>query len=68
MPIAKLFKMHAFTAASPSIEVDGPGELRLSIDYDDVDHTAVAYQAKRLVRLLNKHWAEPMRAGKGGRV
>jgi hypothetical protein len=37
------------------IVVDGPG-VRLEVDYDDVDHRAVARGTKRMIDLLNAHW------------
>ena len=31
-------------------------ELDIAVDYDDVQHKQVLKDAKKIVRLLNKHW------------
>lgn len=36
--------------------------MLISIDYDDVDHPRILREARRLVRLLNKHWSQAKRA------
>ena len=33
-------------------------DLEITIDYDDVIHKIVDEQAKKLVKILNKHWFE----------
>lgn len=35
---------------------DGPCNLDITIDYDDVDHEVVDREANMLIALLNKHW------------
>lgn len=38
------------------ILVNGPCEMKIAVDYDDVWHSKVEREVKRLVKLLNKNW------------
>lgn len=50
------FKVEGIGCSGKEIEITGPFELRLTIDYDDVDHPRVEREARKLARLLNAHW------------
>lgn len=39
-----------------SFTINGPGELNLEVDYDDVPHSQVAVLARQMVAILNAHW------------
>jgi len=43
------------SAIDKSFNIQGP-DIRLSVDYDDVDHKEVLRLAKRIVATLNEHW------------
>ena len=40
------------------IELGKYAELRLAVDYDDVDHATVDKMVKRLVSVIKEHWTE----------
>lgn len=41
------------------IEILGPtDDLRLKVDFDDVDHRIVRLQTKKMLLILNEHWGE----------
>jgi hypothetical protein len=52
----KTFSIAPFKSWDKSIFIDGPFNLSLEIDHDDVDHDQVEKEAQALVDLLNKHW------------
>lgn len=54
---AKHFTTDSWRPTDKVVCIYGPEGLNLAVDYDDVDHTAVRRVAKKMVRLLNKHWA-----------
>lgn len=55
--MSEKFKVHGICCFDKEIEITGPFELRLLIDYDDVNHPRVDRDARKLVALLNAHWA-----------
>jgi hypothetical protein len=52
------FKLAPHSPWDKRIYIDGPWQLAVEIDHDDVDHRAVKKDAKKLVALLNAHWME----------
>ena len=52
----KPFTRIPFTKTSRCIYIDGPGELRLVVDYDVEDKKAAAHASSVVTKILNKHW------------
>lgn len=36
--------------------ITGPTQMKIAIDFDDVDHDEVLKEADKLVTVLNKYW------------
>jgi hypothetical protein len=53
------FVLETFATIDETIFIRGH-DLTIGMDYDDVDHKVVAKGAKKIVRLLNKHWEQPV--------
>jgi hypothetical protein len=51
-----LFVLQPFDRYDKALVIVGPGDLELSIDYDDVDHQKVERDVHRLIILLNEYW------------
>ena len=51
-----LFEMSPYRSGDKDIFIYGPDELRIAVDYDDVDRTIVVPAVEKLVTLLNRHW------------
>lgn len=46
-------------------QLEGPIEANIFVDFDDVDHTTVEREVRKLCALLNKHWnKKPRRSTK----
>lgn len=52
----QLFSASSFDTVNKTVEIRGPDDFRMEVDYDDVDHPEVRRTAKRIILLLNKHW------------
>lgn len=50
------FAIDEYGGHDKAILVEGPGDLRLMVDYDDVNHYEVDILLGELVRTLNQHW------------
>ncbi len=50
------FKLLGEGTWDKGLTVEGPFELNITIDYDDVNHGKVDKEAKKLIKILNKHW------------
>ena len=50
-----MFNLVPFTRADKLIRIDGPDDLLLYVDYDDVDTEAVEQAIPRLLDALNRH-------------
>lgn len=51
----KPFQIRKYDRLDKRIQVDGPGDLTLYVDYDDVDHAQVLRDLRKAVALLNRH-------------
>lgn len=51
----KPFSIQPHTTLDKEFEINGP-DIRLFVDYDDVDHSSVERAARRLVKILNEQW------------
>lgn len=51
-----LFEIDRYTSYDKKIPIQGPGDLRLLVDYDDVDQDEVRPAMEKMVAILNKHW------------
>jgi hypothetical protein len=49
------FKIQPHDHADKSFDIEGPG-IRLTVDYDDVNHDEVDELAQIVVRCLNDNW------------
>lgn len=58
---SKLFNMQPTRGAGvdKDLTIYGPDGLRITIDYDDVNHRAVMAATKRMVKVLNEAWRNP---------
>jgi hypothetical protein len=54
----KPFKLHQHSRIDKWLEVTGPDQLALRIDFDDVDPDTVLEAAQRMVKVLNNHWEQ----------
>lgn len=50
------FAIEPHSRINKSFEITCPGELRLTVDYDDVAHGEVDLLAQYLVAVLNQRW------------
>lgn len=65
----KPFTMNRIMPGDKTIEIYGPPNPRdpdgyfdvlcICVDYDDVNHPSIRRQARKLVAILNEHWAKP---------
>ena len=51
-----MFTVRKFTSIDKIIRIDGPGDLKLSVDYDDVDTEAVERAIPHILDALNTYW------------
>lgn len=51
-----LFEIERYASYDKDIPVQGPGDLRLLVDFDDVDQDEVKPAMEKMVAILNKHW------------
>lgn len=51
-----LFEIERHSSYDKDVPVQGPGDLRLLVDYDDVDQDEVKPAMEKMVAILNKHW------------
>lgn len=57
--MADRFSLPRFSTIDKDIEIeDSEYEIKLTVDYDDVNHPVVKKLAEKVVRILNKHWDE----------
>lgn len=56
--MSKPFEMSAVELGDKQIEIWGPHELVLYVDYDDVNHESVMADTEKFVAILNTHWTE----------
>lgn len=54
--MSESFKLHPHSHIDKRLIVTGPDQLRLFVDFDDVDTDTVLEATQRLVRVLNHHW------------
>ena len=52
----KLFKEDPYASHSKAIGISGPGDIRLSLDYDDVNHWEIDQALPLILEILNEHW------------
>lgn len=53
------FRIEPYSQFDKRIHITGPDELRLEVDFDDVDHEPVELHVERLVAVLNQNWGVP---------
>lgn len=51
------FKIETHDALDKSFQIEGPGDLTLHVDYDDVNRDEVDALARELVNVMNHHYA-----------
>jgi len=57
--MSKPFKIEPYNRAiDKRFTIEGPDQLRLYVDNDDVDSKVVAKAAKKMVAILNENWKE----------
>jgi hypothetical protein len=54
--VSKPFFIEKHSPIDKKFAVNGPGDLVLWVDYDDVDHDKVDADAERMVEILNVNW------------
>lgn len=54
----KAFKIQPHTTIDKWFEIEGP-DIRILVDYDDVNHKEVDKQARKMVKILNENWESP---------
>ena len=54
--MADLFIRRPFSSVDKYIEITGPGDLGIRVDYDDVDHDLVRAQVDTMIEVLNANW------------
>jgi predicted NAD/FAD-binding protein len=58
--MADIFKLDGFDDYAKDLEVTcTAGDLRLTVDWDDVYHYEAATLLERALRILNDHWNDP---------
>jgi hypothetical protein len=55
LPKPEPFEIERHTGIDKRFEIYGP-DIRIFVDYDDVDHKTVDQQAEKIVHILNEHW------------
>ena len=50
------FSIREHSRCDKSVFVDGPMDMAIEIDYDDVDHEIIDLEMENLVKILNEHW------------
>lgn len=55
----KEFHIDSYEKYDKFIIVNGPDDLRLEVDYDDVDHKSTEENMKKMVDILNDNWNNP---------
>lgn len=50
------FEVQKFDFLDKNIEVYGPQDLHLFVDYDDVEQDLVEAALEKMIRILNEHW------------
>jgi len=55
----KEFNITSYEKYDKDILVEGPNELRVKVDFDDVDRTSVEKDMKKMIKILNDHWNDP---------
>jgi hypothetical protein len=50
------WKIRPHTKLNKSFTIEGPGDVLLAVDYDDVDHRQVEVDMQRAVEILNREW------------
>lgn len=53
------FHYGPYSSADKYIEVHGPGDLLMRVDFDDVDQDEVEGHLEKLVAILNREWMQP---------
>jgi hypothetical protein len=53
--MSEKFKVHE---EDKRLVITGPWELSVEVDYDDVWHTKVLRETRKLCAQLNKHWGQ----------
>lgn len=51
-----LWKHFGFDYCDKEVEVMGPKDFRMMVDYDDVNHSQVEKITEKMIDILNKHW------------
>lgn len=58
--MAQAFTIQPHTTADKRFDIEGPHDLRLMVDFDDVDHETVEKTVVALVEVLNRfNWDNP---------
>jgi len=57
---SEFFQIKPFTTSDKVITIQGPCDLRIRIDYDDVSHATVKAATEQFVRSLNSVWTEQL--------
>lgn len=52
----KEFNIESYKKYDKDIQVNGPGDLRLTVDFDDVDQKSVEEKMNKMINILNDHW------------
>lgn len=66
--MAQIFSLEAFDrwAKEHRIKIKG-SEMRLEVDWDDVDHYGTAAHLQKAFAILNDHWDDPKYRGLSGK-
>lgn len=54
----KPFSIQPHDRRMKTFQVYAPDDFTIYIDYDDVDHKATDRAVKKMVKILNAHWAD----------
>ena len=54
----KYWKISEFDSSDKEIEITGPNDFRMLVDYDDVDHKEVSDMVMKIVRCLNAYFRD----------
>jgi hypothetical protein len=55
------FKLKRHSPGDKWLEITGPDQLEIRVDFDDVDTETVLEAAQKMVRVLNHHWGHTRR-------
>jgi hypothetical protein len=50
------FSLHPYDRYDKELVITGPAEMKIAIDFDDVDHDQVEREVGVLLRILNENW------------